>query len=77
VILSHSSQDRGSGVLRRLEWSEGGHRYRAELRDVNERRVWFVAIDDELPREVFDSREAEVDEQQLRARIVLTIRIKA
>jgi len=57
-------------MLRLVEWSEEGHRYRGELRTIGERRVWFVAVDDELPREAGEATWADADTSHLRKRLV-------
>ena len=60
-------------MLRLLEWGQGCHRYRAELRDLDERRVWFVAVDDELPHEAFEASEADANLFDLRRRLVRSV----
>ena len=62
-------------MLRLLEWSQEGHRYLAEVRDVAGRRVWFVGVDDELPREAFEVSAADENEDALRARLVRAVRL--
>jgi hypothetical protein len=63
-------------VLHRLEWSQEGHRYRADVREVEGRRVWFVGVDDELPREAFEqSDSSDENEEDLRRRLVQAVRL--
>jgi len=45
------------------------------VRDVEGRLVWFVGVDDELPRESFEVSAADENEDALRERLVRAVRL--